>query len=265
MQPVPLMENLYLRTTNFFTDTILFKAAESDPPSSFFSFAPLLLQELKSTQHIAAQSQRFGTLFVSNGVVCIDTARPAIYAAIDTIESAPGTSNPRFTYIWCYPGTGRASPCLQGVRVVLESQGRPAIWQIMADTSGAQSYFVSESLEAAAAARYGKVLPGRRYAVERSRADMPQLVVARVLDESPVPMGPIVYVLADRHDVSTVICRCMSAQAKRVAEACTYELLPFAAHESLLLRVRDQAKLKPTFWPGASDPSSNLRDLLRLP
>jgi hypothetical protein len=258
---------IYSRTTNWFSETVLFKPAETEPAPPFFSFAPLILQWVGGREQVTTNSHDFGRLYLSNNLVCVEPAQPTLYASVDTVELTPGSSHPRFTYLWCYPGEAHARlawPELQGLRVVLNAQGHPVIWQILADSTGTQLFFVSQSLETAAAASHGKVLQGRRYAIERSIAEVPNVVVARVLEDGPVPMGPIVYLQANR-DVSTVICRCMPAQARRVAEARTYELLPFAEHESMLAAVREQAKLKPSFWPGASDPSPKVGDLLRLP
>src|SRR5512143_4089936 len=49
----------------------------------------------------------------------------------------------------------------------------------------------------------------------------------RALDDSPVVMGPIVYLSAGSRAVSTLICRCMPAQAKKLVSTSTYDLQPF--------------------------------------
>jgi hypothetical protein len=77
---------------------------------------------------------------------------------------------------------------------------------------------------------FGPPLPGRTYSVERSLADAPKVVVARVLDDGPMPMGPMVYLSAGSRNVSTVLCRCMRAQAKNLAGTYTYELTPLPAN-----------------------------------
>jgi len=47
-----------------------------------------------------------------------------------------------------------------------------------------------------------------------------------VIDDGPVAMGPIVYLIAGTHSVSTLICRCMPAQAGKILSTSSYELLP---------------------------------------
>ena len=71
---------------------------------------------------------------------------------------------------------------------------------------------------------YPAPLPGRRFWVERAVADTPGVVVARILEDGPTPMGPIVYLKSVSRDVSTVICRCMNAQASEVVGTSTYRL-----------------------------------------
>ena len=78
---------------------------------------------------------------------------------------------------------------MQGIRITLNSAGQPAIWEVLADGSGAELIFVSQSLEAAALAEFGKPLPGRRYAIERSVEEAPSVVVARVIDDGPMAHG----------------------------------------------------------------------------
>ena len=55
----------------------------------------------------------------------------------------------------------------------------------------------------------------------------PDVVVARVIDDGPVAAGPIVYLSAGTRAVSTLICRCMPAQARKLLATSTYDLLPF--------------------------------------
>jgi hypothetical protein len=148
---------------------------------------------------------------------------------------------------------------VQGVRLTLNSVGRPAIWEVLEDSSGAGLVFVSQSLEAAAAARFGKALPGRRFAIERSTQAAPKVVVARVIDDGPVGMGPIVYLSAGTRTVSTLICRCMPAQVKTLRTTAAYDLLPLPAIP------RDLLPLTPGFWPGDVATDNRLEKWLRLP
>jgi len=226
---------------------------------------------------------RFGTLSVSNGASVLDGSRPAIYWQADTVQ-IKGRVLARFSYVWCYaPGSresergqgsqgvapAHAGPGLplQGIRITLNSAGQPAIWEVLADSSRARLFFVSQNLEAAAVAEFGKPLPGRRYATERGVEAAPDVVVARVIDDNAVAAGPIVYLSAGTRAVSTLICRCMPAQAKKLLATSTYDLLPFhaASTNSLIMEARLMLQQRAAFWPGDDTDGKHLEACLRLP
>ena len=179
-------------------------------------------------------------------------------------------SRPRFTYLWCYSTDNPAGdpPALgiQGVRITTDASGAPVIWEILADQSGLDLIFVAESLEAAAKKQWGKAQPGRRFTMEQTRRKAPRALVARVIADGPVPMGPIVYLQCESRKVSTLVCRCMPAQAKSLLTSSVYQLKPIQAENSdlLLQMLRDSLKLRTAFWPGTKD-SPTLDKKLRLP
>jgi hypothetical protein len=238
-RPTLLFAGISQRTTNEFTEAIFFKPAEPKTNDLAFSLAPLILQEVRPGKEPSSQPQRFGTLSLSN-----------VFWQIDTVQ-IHGKPHIRVSYVWrC------AQASLQGVRLTLSSAGQPVICEVLADSSGAKIIYVSQTVEAAAAAEFGQPLRGRRYAVERGPAAAPKVVVARVIDDGPVAMGPIVYVGAGTRDVTTVICRCMPAQAKKLLATTSYDLLPVQALP---------AGEPPAFWPPDPPTSHPLEDLLRLP
>ena len=275
--------DIYQRATNEFAEADFFKPAEPKTNDLTFTLAPLILQEVNAGKEPLARPDRFGPLSLSNGVPALDHSRPAIYWHSDTVQ-LNGKAHARYSYAWCYSpgshgpergqGTNNVSPSrpesglpLQGIRITLNSAGQPVIWEVLADNSGAELIFVSQNLEAAAVAEFGKPLPGRRYAIERSAEEAPNVIVARVIDDGPVAMGPMVYLSASTRAVSTLICRCMPAQAKRLAGTGTYDLLPFqaTAAPSLLTRARALARERTAFWPGDEPSGNRLEHCLRLP
>ena len=155
----------------------------------------------------------------------------------------------------------------QGIRVTLNSAGQPVIWEVLAIAPGAEPIYVSRSLEAAAVAEFGQPLPGRHYAIERSLEEVPNVIVARIIDDGPVAMGPVVYLSAGTRAVATLICRCMTAQAKRLLGTSAYDLLPFptTAAQPLLTQAKALAKEETAFWPGDPPSSAQLEKRLRLP
>lgn len=261
---------VYGRATNSFAAAVLFKPVERGGSGLSFELAPLIIQEVKEDDGAAALDRdQFGSLSLSNGLPALAGGRPAIYASLDAAQ-LNGKPHTRLTYVWCYrlePGRPGAGLPLQGIGITLDATGRPAVWEVLAEDSGAELIFVSQGLEAAAAAQFGKPLPGRRYAVERSVTEAPRVIVARVLEDAPVAMGPIVYLRASTRSVSTVICRCTAAQVKRLTAARPYELQ--SGHEAsalpLLVRAETRAGSHAAFWPGEEPAGNRLERCLRLP
>jgi hypothetical protein len=193
---------IYDRAGVFFDQTVLLKPEESDRPE--FEFAPLLVQEVTTTNQ--APNLPYAVYFW----------RTRGYAGTRPLE--------QFNYVWFHSESRQGSKVPQGIRITFLPDGQPMLWEILRDPTGARILFVSQSLEAAAMTNHSTRLPGREFWVERSIEDAPSVVVARVLDEAPADMGPIVYLEAASYDVSTVICRCMDAQAKEVVGMGVYGL-----------------------------------------
>jgi hypothetical protein len=221
-------EDIYKRAMVEFAEARLVKpAADSSSNSVMTRFTPLLIRETGATAMSSGRGER--DIESSPDTNC------AVYFGHSQVVVA-GHVHDQLTYCWRAPEAGRAQPGDlawpdQGVRITLDSSGQPVIWETEADQTGAKVIFVAQSLEAVAAAQFGKPLVGRRFAIERSLADAPDVIVARVIEDGPVPMGPMIYVRADMRGVVTLACRCMPIQVKRLAGEQRYELLEWAAGE----------------------------------
>ena len=212
--PTTRAEAIRNRAEAHFGRVFYLKPAETDNPTAQAQqLAPLLIIETAATN--ALPDWPTGT-----------TDPQVFFQPGQTILS--GRPHRQMTYGWSYAKTFNEGPGAlpaQGVRITLDSAGRPVIWEIFADTSRARVIFVAQSLELQAGREFGPPLAGRRFAVERSLTDAPQVVVARVIEDGPVPMGPILYLRAGTRDVTAVICRCMAAQARELAGQQEYELV----------------------------------------
>jgi hypothetical protein len=261
---------VYGRATNSFAEAVFFKPAQEGGSELSSQLAPLIIQEVKEGNGAAALGRdQFGSLSLTNGMPALDGARPAIYTSLDAAQ-LNGKPHTRLTCLWCYslgPGQPGAGLPLQAIRITLDAAGKPAVWEVLAEDSGAELIFVSQDLESAALAQWGKPLPGRRHAVERSVSEAPRVVVARVLEDAPVPMGPIVYLRAGTRSVSTVICRCMAAQVKRLAATRTYQLrfCQGTPADPLPVPAKTPAGSDAAFWPGDEPADNRLEHCLRLP
>lgn len=264
----PLQTEVYRRAKTEFAQACFFKPVESKPDDLAFKLAPLLIEEVPgSGAHASAPPamsglegtnqpgcrNTFGALVTRDGRLEADLSRPTVYVHSDTLQIQDST-HPRLTYLWFAPAESNIVAA-QGIRITLNSFGNPAAWEVLTDSSGLRIVFVSQNVESAAAAQFGLPLPGRRYSTEGPTTARGDVVVARVIDDAAVTMGPILYLRTGVRQLATLICRCMPAQVKQLAGTGGYQLEPWAG----------QMPLKPVsacFWPGLPE---NGVDALRLP
>jgi hypothetical protein len=225
-----------------FQETVLIKPEESDRPA--FRLGPLLLQEVNSA----------------------DDPADAPYSVYfwRTRARGMGTVLTQFNYLWFHDREeGEESRKIpQGVRITFTPDGKPILWEVLREPGGVRVFFVSQSLEEYAMTNFPAPYDGRRFWVERSTAETPGVVVARILDDGPEPMGPIIYLAADTQDVATVICRCMDAQAEEVVGMGTYGLA--LLNDAAVRWLNADPTRDITRWlPGK--PPDELDQLLRLP
>lgn len=234
-------DEIQSRVTNHFTHAALFKPAEAGFDSALATqLAPLLIQAIAATHAPERQPER----------PC--PSPPLLELSVHTNFVTIHTNHyPQFSYVWNPPqavAAGSPAPT-QGVRITLDFRGAPVIWEVLHDSTGADLIYVAQSLEVLARAEFGPSLSGRKFAVERSRSEAAATVVANVIDDGPVAMGPIIYLQGDGHDVSALICRCMPAQFQNLIAQQDYKLLP------AILENRDQGRFS----------SRPLAQRLRLP
>ena len=236
----PQREAIQTRVTAHFNHTVLFQPRDTGSTVAL-RLAPLIVQELADTN--AAHLQRDQFALVDAGPLVISEPGKTL---------VNGRSHDQISYDWSYPSSESPTRSIlksQGVRLTLNARGEPVIWEVLADSTGADILYVAQSLELAARAEFGLPLPGRKFSIERGLTDAPRTVVANVIDDGPLPMGPVVYLRHSSRDVSTLICRCMASQGGTLLGQTNYEL-----HFSEPL----------TNWPSAF-PSAQLEQRLRLP
>lgn len=205
-------EAIQRRAEAWFSNAVLFKPGEPLFPNELgFRLAPLLVQEVAPANAAA-----------------VTNAAPLILLFAEGQTRIAGQPYRQVTFVWEQPVAGRrvrgASASWQGLRLTLNAAGQPAIWEVLRDGSGMDVFFVSQSAEAAALRAFGPSLPGRRFAVERAIEETPNTVVARIIDDAPVAMGPIVH-LNSSGDITTVNCRCMTTQAGQLVGQGGYGLV----------------------------------------
>lgn len=201
-------DELRLRTQVEFSTGILYKPNQDSAQSDAVRFAPLILL---NAEH--AECAVENAVWTTSG-----------------LQERPAQRCMRVDYGWqvrC-PSPGSATVEGYGLSIALGSDGFP-LWARAARWSNGrfepETVFVSRSLEAAAIARYRSPAPGRAYVIERSLDEAPDQVVAGILEDGPVPMGPYVYIDPLRSGVVTIVCRCSPSQVGSITTTAAYEPL----------------------------------------
>jgi len=139
----------------------------------------------------------------------------------------PEVSYERTEQGWAYRWIDPVSGIEQGIHATLDAGGFPLVYEVLRDSSGARLMFVDMSLEQRAVEEFGSPLPGRRFSVERSLADTPDVAVGGTYEPGATPLGPFVYLWNETHDVNVVLCRCMAPRVFDIVDSIAYTLKPY--------------------------------------
>jgi len=197
---------VYDRTDLDFESGVLYKPAEGTAEGTAWTLAPLLIQEIRPER----------------GTEGPEPSGPTIVYYRKSSRQIGDREYTQWTYLWSHPDTESA----QGIRMTLGEDGFPAIYEVLHDSSGARLIFVAVTLEEEAREAFGAPLPGRRFAVEPSVEQAPDVVVGGLLESGPAPLGPFVYLWERGRNVNTVICRCMPSRVISIPNTATYDLAP---------------------------------------
>jgi hypothetical protein len=218
-------------TRRSFAHADFLKPTNAGVSERLVELAPLIAQQRSDVADVTdGHRDRFGAVeFASDGTHRVDRAAPTVYAD-QTWTRIAGTDREQLVYLWFYPDqSGDASSLqAQGVRITIDAQNRPAIWEPLADTRSIHPLYIAGSLESAAQSRFGAPASDRVYHAEAPRSAAPDAFVARVLSDGPVPMGPWVYLERGSRNVATLLCRCSPSQTDEFVETLYYELRPLS-------------------------------------
>ncbi|MFT7487295.1 MAG: hypothetical protein ACI9F9_003156, partial [Candidatus Paceibacteria bacterium] len=190
--------------------------------------APMLYREHPQGESSIDAEQEFGAVTLVGGALSIDVRRPTVYTVTGTVEVA-GKSYRQRSFLWFrleFEGQGIG---VQGLRMTYDSEGFPAIIELLEDSSGKVLFYVSKSLEELASASHGTVLEGRTFCVEPSVEERPDVLVVHLMGQGPQSMGPIVYESAQSSDLTDVHCRCEPSKIETISASVEYALVPLAA------------------------------------
>ncbi len=241
------------RTGAVFTDVFYYKP-DDETPDAIRRMAPLIVQGVPSGTS-RSRPPRIAPATTPN-------SKPVILSSSSTAIVAAG-SHFQLAWSWRFAASvglqcAHGQPLAQAVRMTLDSHGSPVIWEVLDCREGYVVVFVAKSLESAALQTYGAVLPGRRYAVERSVEEQPNVIVAGALEDGPEPMGPFVY-LDDTCRINTILCRCMPARFENAIETITYRI------ETLDGSGSEPGRTEKPSWHGEWQAPNWIEQALRLP
>ncbi len=131
------------------------------------------------------------------------------------------SSCPQLNYSWEYGAGSSTPPSKRILRMTLDSRGYPMIFELYTGKGQLAALHVSRSLEEAAAEEHGPPLPGRKFSVEA--AGGPGL--SGIVDEGPVPMGPLAYFDSPERKIVALTCRCSPSKITRADGSHRYELV----------------------------------------
>jgi hypothetical protein len=238
-------EAIFLRAEGWFESGWLSRPDDALESTVAFRLAPLLIH----TADVLARPLLGAVSRDRSGNLLVDPSRPTVYFAQSTIR-IDGREYERWSYVWWYASSPDPTPpvAVQGIRMTLDEAGYPMIWEVRSDRTGASVVFVTDEIELAARDAFGPPIVGRNFSVEYGLDRTPAVVVARLLDSGPMPLGPFAYIDLDSKDLLTLICRCSSSQVGEIQGGDDYALVPLESSE--------------VDWP-TGDPSPDA--LIRMP
>jgi hypothetical protein len=262
--------SLYDGATVEFAQANFIKPRERAQNARAYKLAPLIVQEVttnKGGDPTALQPKR---IYFHSGSVDFNGQAHQQMTYWWTYDESPLVTRPAQTHRG--PDVRRlkhevtnTNTTVYGVRLTMGSNGIPVIYELLGGESDIRQIFVTQSVEALAQANYGYPVPGRRHAVEVSLDAAPKVVVARVIDDPPAEMGPILYLRANTHAVATLICRCMNSQAKTLVGQGLYTLVPRPDFDNTSDATRLEAAIPRWLREDFSNQTNRLSRSLRLP
>lgn len=262
----------YRRVNERFANGLFFKPASPLPTGRAGTLAPILVQELEAGALAPPARLRPATWTVdAAGRPVLDASRSTIYFDSSTAV-LDGVPFDQVSYLWWYaPADDARNPvgaspatAWRGVRLTLDDQGFMLIGELLHPQAGVAEIYIARSVEEAAMRAFDGPLPGRRHAIEADPAAVPDVVVARVIEDGPVPMGPMIYQSRPDRTITTLLCRCMPAQIDNLVDGIEYELRPTNDLRPLTERVAGGAASQPASaepFPSSSRPSIGVASL----
>lgn len=208
--------------------------------------APAVVMEWPEKRTYPADYDRFGEVYLTgardNITVHVNGSRPVLYVYRGEAKLR-GRRYPQLVYTWWYPERPAMSdndPVAGHIdgdtfRVTLDSQHRPAIFEVVQSCGCGHLVFVAQHIEDKAARQYGGALPDKTLAVERDVPGKRDLIVSGTVAAADLDARPVITVLAGYHEVRCVRWLRDPTAGSDVVESHGYDLVPYDELEHLQL------------------------------
>ncbi len=216
-------------------------------PEGIRLFAPVVVIEWPAQRSYPASFDRFGEIFLTGSPksvqVNVNTSRPMMYFYTSEAK-IHGRRHEQLVYVWWYPerpemtADDPAAGHIDGdtLRITLDLQQRPAIFEVLQSCGCGHLVFVSDELEKLARAEFDAPQEGKTLCVEHNTSRRHDLIVAGQVHVPAEPCRPLVYVLAGYHEVSRIdVTSASQIPDLKVRHQHIYDLAPYDRLERLPL------------------------------
>lgn len=252
-----LRENAYRKAGEKFVRAAFCKPKDGSAPPDIFALSPLIVGER------LPDSGQNAPVFDDPLELSQRNITPKVFYEQSSVNLR-GKPHTQLLFIWFRAGEERQSNSAPAwaVRLTLDADRFPMIAETFEHGGPLLKIFVSKSLEEAARKQYKTPLPNRSYVVESSVDSQPGVIVPRIFEDGPQPMGPYVYE-DKRLSISTVLCRCSPSQVDDFTENMYYELKPAKLLDKNPMLPDSSSSIQGAY-PQTDDPAW-LERALRLP
>lgn len=215
------------------------------PEETIIRNAPLIAVEWPSARDYPVDYDRIGRVALAGAREHIEVRVEPQVPTVYTYSSSAlihGQQFPQFEYVWWFSDRPAMTPDdvaaghVDGgtLRLTLDSNGRPAIAEVILNCGCGHEVYVAEDVEAAALAEFGAPLANARFAVEKPKGDRPILVAGTFSRGSPAD-HPVVVLSAGRHEPARVLVASDLASSAKTVESHTYDLRSYDELDRLAL------------------------------
>ena len=209
-----------------FTSAILFKPRDEPDLKWLTDLAPLVVEQVPDKTPSTTKKGFFGALVLDDrNALVLDPAQPTLIVDMREVEHG-GLTYRQLSFGWVYTWS-KTSANTRSICMTLAPDGFPCVWEVGGpQNTGTRRFYLSRSFEAKCVEQFGPPLPDRQNAAEQAKTDTPHTVIAGLVEDGPIPMGPYVYLQNDTHTIKAITCRCSPALVETIIDSRDYELKP---------------------------------------